>query len=658
MKRLSGNAIIILTIISFIVLLMLNRLMVTAQMFNPGMNLYNEDFLVSLNASLGDLGVLILLIVIAYLFSKRKATFVTTVSIMGIALSVVVFSLKIYSFYYGTAFSFFNARTFSNSAPVLGQQLTIHLWRNLFRMKQYIAIIPAFFFLYIIVFVWTKRPFKESKYLNKNLKMNIKMMNVFILSLMMVGVSQLSYQNIIKSSFYEENRVALKGVQTMGLYNYYINDLLSYTLGSGEPVIDEESDLAIEIEDFITNVKSECPLNFLDETTCNNPDFKGLFEGKNLVLLQLESLNDFVLNLEVGIEEETYEITPFLNSLIRDNSTLYYDNFYSQIGVGKTSDAEFATLTGMSATGQIVTYFDYIANNFETLPRLFSEKGYETYAMNGSTETFYKRRENYATFGFNENNFAGMEVLLDKGYYNPETETINGWVDDTVIFEYLIDTLQKDELQFIFALTTILHTPYFDFEGITGINPWEAVLKGDLANYLDYAKRTDDTLKALFETLQSLNLLEETVFVLYGDHTAGLTMSDLGQIYPDLTHIDYQKLSHNVPFMIYAPGMDLKSIDVDTSMVRGQTDTKRTLANLFNLNENYHFGVDILSSDKTFAYNPMTLDLFTDDYHLILPSRWIDNELYTDQIEEISNAFYHYKRMNDAILKYRYFDEK
>ncbi|MDY0210728.1 MAG: sulfatase-like hydrolase/transferase [Acholeplasma sp.] len=657
MKKLNGNAIIILTITSFIVLLMLNRLMVTAQIFNPGMNLYNEDFLVSLNASLGDLGVLLALIVVAYLVSKRKATFVTILSAFGIGLSVVVFSLKIYSFYYGTAFSFFNARTFSNSAPVLGHQLTVHLWRNLFKMKQYIAIVPAFFFLYITVYVWVKRPFKEERFLKKTFHMNVKVMNVFILSLLMVGFSQVTYQNIIKASFYEENRVALKGVQTMGLYNYYINDLLSYTLGESEQVIDETSNLSVEIEDFLTNAKETCPLNYLNDPSCVNSEVTGLFEGKKLVILQLESFNDFVMNLSFESEDGTHEVTPFLNQMVNSEEALYFDHFYSHIGVGKTSDAEFATLTGLSATGQIVTYFDYIADNFETLPSLFAEKGYETYAMNGSTETFYKRNENYPTFGFNPEHFAGMETLEEEGYYDKETETINGWVDDTVIFEYLTDVLRKDEQQFIFALTTILHTPYFDFEGITGINPWETLIEGDLGNYLDYARRTDKTLEAFFNHLFEESLLEDVVFVLYGDHTGGLTVDDLSQLYPNLSHIDYQELSHNVPFILYAPGMNLQEFNIDTSLVRGQTDTKRTLSNLFNLDSNYHFGTDMLSNTQTFAYNPMTMDLFTDNFHLILPSKWIDNAEYEERIEEISDIFYQHKRMNDAILKYRYFDK-
>ena len=159
MKRIKDKGYILLTILTFVVLTMLNRVMVTAQFFNPGMNLYYETMGIRINAWVGDLGLLCLLVGLFLLIFKNKRAFTLSVLVLGILLSVLVFSLKIYQFYYGTAFSFFNARTFSNNAPVLGQQLTIHLWRNLFRMGQYIALIPAFIFIYFAVVVFMHKPF-------------------------------------------------------------------------------------------------------------------------------------------------------------------------------------------------------------------------------------------------------------------------------------------------------------------------------------------------------------------------------------------------------------------------------------------------------------------------------------------------------------------
>lgn len=655
MKRIKDKGYILLTIITFLILTMLNRVMVTAQFFNPGMNLYYEPFGIRINAWMGDLGLLSVLVGLFLLLFKNKKYFTLSVLILGIGLSVLVFSLKIYQFYYGTAFSFFNARTFSNSAPVLGQQLTIHLWRNLFRMGQYIALIPAFAFIYLAINLFMHKPFKETPHWIETSRKRRFALSALTLGLLMTTFSQVVYYNHINNTFYEEHRNALKGVQTMGIYNYYLVDLISYTvIPQPAPILDTKPDLKAEVDAYIENAKQACPLNYESNPSCVNSDLTGIFEGKKLVIFQLEAMNDYLINLSVEVDGIAYEIMPFLNSIANSNETLYYDRFYSNFGVGKTSDAEFAGLTGLYPTGQIVTYFDYLAENFETIPSLFKEQGYKTYGINGSNESFYKRFINYELLGFDE--FVPAERLLAENYYDPEINVINGWVDDTVIFDYVTDVLQKDEDQFIFALSTVTHTPYFDVEGITGVNVWENTILRDLGNYFDFNRRFDIVFEAFFQNLSDLGLLEDTVFMMYGDHTGNMTMADLNQIYPELTHQEFQELSHNVPFMIYAPGMDLSQYGLDTTLVRGQADIKRTVSNLFNLNEVYHFGVDITSNNRSYTYNPMTLDLFTDDYHMIVPMLYVSNPDYQANAQSIADRFLRYKLINDAILKYRYFD--
>ncbi len=656
MKRIKDKGYILLTILTFVVLTMLNRVMVTTQFFNPGMNLYYETMGIRINAWVGDLGLLFLLVGLFLLIFKNKKTFTLSVLVLGILLSVLVFSLKIYQFYYGTAFSFFNARTFSNSAPVLGQQLTIHLWRNLFRMGQYIALIPAFIFIYLTVVLFMHKPFKDNPNWSYSAKRRKIALSALMAGLLMTTFSQLVYYNHIKNTFYAEHRNALKGVQTMGIYNYYLVDLISYTvIPQGNLVLDSKPDLKADIDTFIENSKLDCPLNYENTPSCDNSELTGIFEGKKLVIFQLEALNDYMINLSVEIDGVDYEIMPFMNQIANSSETLYYDNFYSNFGVGKTSDAEFAGLTGLYPTGQIVTYFDYLTNGFETIPTLFRDKGYTTYGVNGSNESFYKRFVNYELLGFDE--FVPAERLLAENYWDPETQTINGWVDDTIIFDYVTDLLQKDEDQFIFALSTVTHTPYFDVDGITGINVWEEVILQDLGNYFDFNRRFDMVFEAFFNNLESMGLLEDTIFMMYGDHHGNMTMSDLDQIFPELTHGDYQALQHNVPFMIYAPGMDLSQYNLNTSMVRGQADIKRTVSNLFNLDEVYHFGVEITSNNRSFSYNPMTLDLFTDDYHMIVPMLYVSNESYASDAQSIADWFLKYKLINDAILKYRYFEK-
>ena len=69
----------------------------------------------------------------------------------------------------------------------------------------------------------------------------------------------------------------------------------------------------------------------------------------------------------------------------------------------------------------------------------------------------------------------------------------------------------------------VLHAPYADVDWMTGINPWEDTITGDLGNYLDYGARFDKIFGIWYEQLKAEGLLEDVVFMMYGDHTGGLT---------------------------------------------------------------------------------------------------------------------------------------
>lgn len=653
MKKLSDQSYLALVMISFIVLNMLNRIIVTSQTFNPGVNLFKNTLFTTFNAFMGDLGFLLVCLTLCLLIIKKKRSLVIALTGITIGLSSMIFGLKVYAFYYSTAFSFFNARTFSNSAPVLGRQLTLHLWKNLIVRGQIIAIIPAIIFIYFMIHAIRKKRFTEAKYFEKDKQSYLRLSKVFVIGALMFSFSQIAYFASIKNTYYEHNRMALKGVQTMGVYNYYIYDLISFST-RGPRVELKDDQLKDEILRYIQSKKTPCPKNYMDNPACAFFPATGIFEDKNLVVIQLESFQSFVLGLEVEDEfGDLHEVTPFFNQLLNTNNALYFNNFYANAGVGRTSDGEFATLTGLNPTGSIVTYYEYIHEYYETLPKLFTERGYETYAITGSTYNFYRRDEVYPMLGFNPLNIHNQETLEELGYYNPETDTVNGWVDDDIIFNFVTDLLKKDEKSFIFTMTTVLHTPYASVEGITGINPWAQTITGDLGNYLDYVIRTDQMFEDFYLGLRDQGLLEDTVIMLYGDHTSGLSMSDFSFFNPELDILDYQKYSHNLPFIVLAEGQDLSDFRSNRHLVRGQVDIKRTVSNLFRLNEKVHFGVDMLSPIRTWTYNPLSMDLFTDDFHLIVPSERSDDPLMdSEEMQRWIQQFFDQKHINDAVLKY------
>ena len=71
-----------------------------------------------------------------------------------------------------------------------------------------------------------------------------------------------------------------------------------------------------------------------------NPKYYGLAKGKNVIVLHLESFQQFLIDYKLNIDGKQYEVTPFLNSLYHSKETFAFSNFFHQVKAGKTSDAE------------------------------------------------------------------------------------------------------------------------------------------------------------------------------------------------------------------------------------------------------------------------------------------------------------------------------
>ncbi|MEG0386394.1 MAG: hypothetical protein RR642_16765, partial [Solibacillus sp.] len=79
----------------------------------------------------------------------------------------------------------------------------------------------------------------------------------------------------------------------------------------------------------------------------------GKYEGRNVIAVSLESLQTFVINEKMNGQE----ITPFLNALTQDKDTYYFNDFYHQTGLGKTSDSEFIFENSLYGLGRSAVFF-------------------------------------------------------------------------------------------------------------------------------------------------------------------------------------------------------------------------------------------------------------------------------------------------------------
>ncbi|MBQ9155644.1 MAG: LTA synthase family protein [Eubacterium sp.] len=378
--------------------------------------------------------------------------------------------------------------------------------------------------------------------------------------------------------YYGFNPSNLRGIQKVNhieFFTCHTNDILVNVVGKMHR---QEADR----EAILKTMKENVPASSGDR-------YRGVAKGKNLILIQTESLNDFV----IGAQYNGQEITPNLNRL-RKEDTLYFNHFYSTTGVGNTCDAEFSTLNSLYANEERECYRMYVDNAFNGLPWLLRGQGYEATAFHGYIKTFWNRNEAYKNQGFQH--FYSEEEL-------DITEESGFGLTDKELFRQAVDILKKRQGPFFsFMITLTNHIPYELDPKLATLTLKDEDKGSTFGNYLQTVRYTDEAFGDLISYLKEAGLYEDTMIMIYGDHQGmnketpsvmSHMSSFLGKPY------DFDEML-NVPLFIHIPGLG-ESRTVTTA--GGQVDILPTIANLmdFDIPQPYIFGHDLLNTEDGFV---------------------------------------------------------
>ncbi|HHU55915.1 MAG TPA: LTA synthase family protein, partial [Acholeplasmataceae bacterium] len=439
----------------------------------------------------------------------------------------------------------------------------------------------------------------------------------------------------IEGTIYENSVNGIYGAHVAGVYNYYVYDFYDHYLKKEST---DQTDIE-KINEYLKFYEEKEYVNPIDNKTYSViNEFTGIAEGKNLLIIQLEAFNNFLINLKV----DGVEITPNLNKLA--NNSLYYNRFYSSSGIGNTSDCEFSALTGLYGNGNDLTIFSASGKNYNTLAKDFSKNNYHTFSFHGNVGDFYHRNsEHIHTLGFDE--FYPLEYFQENG----DAPLIHGYLDDKYFFKELPKILESKSKFFGYAISVTSHSPYVPTEEIPQHNFNNLTTLS--SSYLDFCHYVDEGIGILISEMEERNILDDTVIVLYGDHTSSLFKHDVeGILDKKLSEVDFRMIMQNVPFIIY--NEDLFPPQVNNKI--GSTiDVYRTMANLFGLDQKYHFGNDLLSNEPNMVYSPRTLDIILDDSIIFYPTGEVFGK--NNNSKKYIDLFNDYKYHNDLILKTKYF---
>ncbi|MDO4702056.1 MAG: sulfatase-like hydrolase/transferase [Erysipelotrichaceae bacterium] len=312
----------------------------------------------------------------------------------------------------------------------------------------------------------------------------------------------------------------------------------------------------------------------------------GLFENKNIVLILAESLDPW------GIHQE---ITPTLYKMKQEG--IYFENYYAPMFNASTIDAEFMVNTGLAPSLESGnTAYVFSGNTFPlSLANLFKKKGYSAISYHNSIGSFYNRYQFHEALGFSEfYDSIKLDIETPKNFgYN--------WALDYDLFDKASDIILKQSRPFFSYLITVsMHTPYDEnrialkknYEYVSKILPNE---DSQIIYYLAAGKDLDDGLELFQKRLAEEGILDDTVFVVFGDHYSYGMHHDIIWTYDLDTKGDFYNLK-KVPLLIWTPNMQEQKI----SEIAGQFEVYPTLANMFNLefNPTYNFGNDIFNEDE------------------------------------------------------------
>ena len=436
-------------------------------------------------------------------------------------------------------------------------------------------------------------------------------------------------------NIYKNFNDANKSMSITGLYEYTIRNFYITFLQTEEEETSEDYEFLMEAFSVNNNEVNK---------------YTGIFKNKNLIFVQLEGIDDWLL---------TEKDMPTLYGML--NNSFVFQNHYSYYnGGGSTFNSEFAVNTGfITPLSYTQNAYSFNKNSFPySMANMFKNQDYDVNAFHMNSGEYYSRQTNYTNWGYDK--YYG---LLDINDYKDKSYTLDRELINDITFQEKM--FPKDSKFVDYIITYSNHLPFTNTKGVCKLL---YDMEMDLDDTVDMgeessstfvqlteeecirkqAHETDYMMELLLKKLTELNLID--VIVVFTDHYLYTV--------EDKTILDkYKNTSNNLinktPFFIWQNNMKRTNIKEVTS----QLNILPTTLNLFgiNYNPNYYIGSDALSSN----YKGI---VFFSDYS------WYDGNIYVDngviannksssqEYLDEKNYYIHYlTKKNDLALKYNVF---
>lgn len=496
--------------------------------------------------------VLIVYCLIEWFASKRKYLYYL---IANLIMTSILFAVIMYYKYYGVIVTYLALEQVNQVTAVKNSVFSL--------MDPYFLFIYTDIVAMLILLFQKKRAnqWKESFTRKENKRFVVALLSVSLaICLFNVLPNRASMSEIVKA-------------EQMGILNYE-----AYTIFSNK-------DIDYVDKDEITQAK----INAVKKTQpVSTSTLHRTAEGKNLIIIQMESMQNFLVDLKV----DGQEITPNFNKLVKENS--YFKHFYQQVGQGNTSDAEFVVNTSLYIPPRGAATMMYAGKELPSLPKLLKARGYDTATFHTNVVEFWNRGELYKAIGFDR--------FYDAEFFGDE-DTLFFGASDAMLYKKTAEELahmdMNDKPFYAHVISMTAHHPYTmpeDKQLIAIPERFEDTLVGDYLIAQNYA---DIQLGLFMDDLKARGIWDDSLILLYGDHL-GLPIYSLDRNEKDLMAEMYgREYTYtdmiNIPLVIVNPGSDMAPAVYD--QLGGQVDLLPTIANLLgvSLQDQLYFGQDMFN---------------------------------------------------------------
>lgn len=410
------------------------------------------------------------------------------------------------------------------------------------------------------------------------------------------------------------------------IYGYHLSDI--------ESLINIKKSAKYDKKEELVSDYKKLKEKYNEKYEESNYNLKGILKGKNVIIVQLESVQEFVINKTINGKE----ITPNLNKFISEN--IEFSNMFMQ-SYSTTADSEFSAVTSLYPMENGMSYSRYYSNKYDDIFTMFKNEGYDTSYMHGNYGYFWNRENVYKSFSVNH-----LEL---KNQFDDISENIMGYLSDELLYKQAVEKLKTYNMPFFsFIVSASSHTG-FTLDGLEDrgkisidVGKYKSTFFG---NYLESVNYADYAFGTFIEELKNADLYDDTVILIYGDHN-GIDMYNeemldfLEQVNPNINDVDIRLNYIRVACSMKIPGIDGITIEKPVSKL----DIKPTFEYLIDGKAGVSLGTNMFARKDFISLNNERI--VTSRYYY--DERWfrrsdgmeIDLEEISEEERELLDEYY------------------